>query len=570
MKKILTLCILLSTLLYAQSTDFSIIIKKPFNAALFDITQDYDRSISAVGFSKEFQKSSQKSKTYTNAFEYLASVSNKYGSQMHIVKVDEKAQINFSKTIKLSRFNEALSLLKTPENGYIVGGHTLDGKLLIVKLDSSGKTLYSKFFGTNNYDRLSKLLYMRDGGVVAISSSVTSRSKNDSLFEQGLGNNDIFITRFSEDGKKLWSKKFGTEYDDEGVDAVEAEDGSIMVLAKTSYDKHKNVTIMRLDQNGNKIWLKHFKGETLVLPKKIIRLRDQNFLISLVEYNEMHQEHIHLIKFDLYKNIIIDKTIFTSYPSGLNDIAEFSDSSLIGVGYVKDTHNTDGLAMILDSNLNMLTQEHYGTQNYDNFYALKILHNSQVGVAGLHMDEELQESNMWILKLNRDATMAQTSRASSSFYEQLSTVFKEEIEQKILRIREDLSIEIIGSGLYFELGIYKLTSRQKIFLDKFSKKLFAFLLQNRELIQRLEVNGHTSSEWGTADFTQRYLKNEKLSMERSFSTISYVFASQSLSIQEWLSDLLKGSGLSYSKNVVFDEKEDREKSRRVTFKIILN
>jgi len=569
MKLYALLSILFLTLLSAKSSDFSVIVQKPFDAALFDITQDYDRTLTAVGFSKEFKQSSTQNQTYTDAFEYLASVAQKHGSQMHIIKVNNQADILFSKQAKLSSFNEAVALVKTADNGYFVGGYTLDGELLIVKLDANANILYTKIFGTKNYDRMNNLVLMSDGGVLAVGSSTTSRSRDDALFETGLGNNDIFITRFTKNGQKIWSKKYGTEHDDEGVDAVEAQDGSIIVISKTSYDKHKDVTLMRLGENGNRIWLKHYKGENLTLPKKIIKLKDNNFVVSLVQYNEMLQEHIRLIKFDLYKNILIDKEIFTTYPSGLNDIKEFSDGHLIGVGYVKDTQNSDGLAMLINSNLEMLRQEHYGKENFDIFYAATILHNSQVGVAGIYTNENSQESNMWITKLNRDATMAQVSSNSSSFYEKLCTLFKDEIESKKIHIREDLSIEFVDKRLYFELGAYKLTKTQEIFLNKFSKKLLPFLFQHRELIETFAVNGHTSSEWGTTNFTKRYLKNEKLSMERSFSTISYIFQTQTPERQKWLTQVLKGSGLSYSKSIILDEVEDKKFSRHVTFKVIL-
>lgn len=569
MKLALLISLLIYSLLDAKTSDFSVIVKQPFDAALFDVTEDYDRTISAVGFSKEFKQSSNSEQTYTNAFEYLASVSQKYGAQMHIVKVDKQANIVFSKIAHLSRFNKAIAIVKTATNGYYIGGYTLDGELLIAKLDANANLIYSKTFGTKNYDRMHDLILMDDGGLLAVGSSITTRSAEDNLFQTGLGNNDIFITRFAKNGQKLWSKKYGTQYDDEGIDAVEAQDGSIIVLSKTSYDKHRDITLMRLNETGDRIWLKQYKNEQLSIPKKIIRLRDNNFLVSLVEFNEALKEHIRLIKFDLYQNVIIDKEIFTTYPSGLNDIQEFSDGTIMGVGYVKDIQNTDALAMLLDSNLLMLTQEHYGEENYDIFYGAKILHNSQVGAVGIHTDENSQESNMWIVKLNRDATIAQKSTNSSSFYTRLCDLFKAEIDAKKLKIREDLTIELIDKALYFKVGEYRLTQEQELFLDKLSTKLIPFLRLNREFVETLEVIGHTSSEWGHTDFAQRYLKNEKLSMERSYATLSYIFQTQKHKQQKFLSEIVKGSGLNYVKKIQLNDKEDREKSRRVTFKVIL-
>jgi outer membrane protein OmpA-like peptidoglycan-associated protein len=65
-----------------------------------------------------------------------------------------------------------------------------------------------------------------------------------------------------------------------------------------------------------------------------------------------------------------------------------------------------------------------------------------------------------------------------------------------------------------------------------------FVYAHKEDIQSLEINGHTSSEWGKSNFTDTYFKNGKLSLNRSYETMSYLFREQ-------------------------------KKSRRVSFKVIL-
>jgi len=572
--KLFLLLFTLLTLSYAKTTrDFSIIVHKPFNAALFDITEDYDRTITAVGFSNNFKQDSNPSKSYTDAFDYLASVSDKYGAQMSLIKVNNQAKILLNKTAKLNRFNKAVAVVKTPTNGYFIGGYTLDGSLLVAKLDSNANILYSKIFGTKNYDRMSNLILLSDGGVLAVGSSFTSRSTTDNMFQTGLGNNDIFITRFSKDGQMLWSKKYGTRFDDNGIDAVEAQDGSIIVVSTMASQKSRDVSFMRLTENGNKIWLNHFitqhHGENLVVPTKIIRLKDNSFVVSLIQYNQVQKEHIRLVKFDLYKNILADKEISTTYPSGLMDIKEFSNGIFMGVGYVKDKHNSDGLAMLIDSDLSMLKQEHYGGENFDIFYALTVLHNSQVAVAGIHTDDYSQEGNMWILKLNHDATIAQVSTLSGNFYDALCKTFAKEIKNGELLIKEDLTIEFTDKALYFQVGKYSLTQAQKDFLSSFSKKLLAFLYANKEQIAALAINGHTSSEWKHVNFKEQYLNNEKLSMKRSFSVLRELFGTQNEAKQKWLSKILQGNGLSFSHNVINSGIENKTKSRRVTLKIIL-
>ncbi|MBL4730488.1 MAG: hypothetical protein JKY28_03810 [Sulfurimonas sp.] len=561
--------ILLLFLMSLYAKEFSIIIDKPFNESLFDITQDYDRTISAVGFTKEYKQTINQSAIYTNAFDYLSSLSNSNGTQIAFVKVGKNANVLVDKETKMGKFSKAVTLLKTPSNGYFVGGYTLDGSLLIMKLDSNANVIFSKTFGTKNYDRMTNMILLSDGGVLAIGSSTTSRSQSDSLFETGLGLNDIYLTRFSKSGQKLWSKKYGTQYDDRGVDAAQARDGSILLVSTTSYKQNKNITLMRISENGNKIWLKHFKDENKLTPYKLIKLRDNNFLLSLSKRNELNKEQARFIKFNLQGNVLIDKEITTAYSSTIKDIKEYSDGKIIGVGYVKDTYNTDALVMILDDTLSMLHQEHYGNENYDIFNAVTIMHDSKAAVAGLNTSPESQESNMWIAKINRDGTMAQVSTRFENLYTALTHLLSNEIKNKKLRVKEDLTIEFIDSQLLFKVGEYELSTMQKAFITTFCKKLIPFLDENKNSITALEINGHTSSEWGDENFSKGYLNNEKLSMQRSFATLKYIFSAQDMKTKKWLSTIIKGSGLGFSKKIVFDNREYKQKSRRISFKLIL-
>lgn len=573
MKIIPLLLLTLFSYINLHASDFSLIVHKPFDSALFDVKEDYDHTISAVGFSKNYRQHSQDSQTYTDPYDYLATQSSSYGYQMTLIKVDSQSKILLEKSALLKDFNTAVSVQKTPTNGYFIGGYTMDGSLLLVKLDAQGNLLYFKKFGTKNFDKMNSLVALRDGGVLAVGFSVTSRNASDNMFETGLGESDIFVTRFSKDGQELWSKKYGTLHDDDGISAAEANDGSIVVLASTQYDKHKDITLVRLGENGNKIWLKHFESTKLIEAKKIIKLKDGNFLISLAQYDDFNKASVRLIKFDLYKNVLYDETVNTNYSSALNDIAEFSNGKLIGVGYVKDKFNTDGLVMIFDSHLKLLKQEHYGAKNFDTFKALHILHNSQVAVVGIHTDNNSQEENMWLVKLNQDATMAQrslTHHDTSSLYKQLCELFKDEIKAKKIAIKEDLSITLTDKNLYFALGQYRLNEKQKRFLKDFSPKLIHFLAQHKEMINTLEVDGHTSSEWGNSSFEMRYINNADLSLKRSFETLKFIFTNANSQTQQWLTEILKGSGLSYRDKIVLNGAEDKEKSRRVSFKILLN
>ncbi|WP_434580203.1 hypothetical protein MLC52_09600 [Sulfurimonas sp. NW15] len=571
----LTLFILLifhNFLLHAKtSDDFALIIHKPFQSGLVDITQNYDGTLSALGFTYDFKKQSlHADKTYNDPFAYLQNISNKYGAKIELIKVNDKAQIIQSKIIPLTQFAKPASFVKTPANGYIIGGYTMGGSQLLVLLDAALHLQRSVSFGTKNNNTIHKLVSLKDGGVLAIGTSFTSRSTQDNMFQSGLGNDDVCISRFDKDAHLLWTKKYGTQYDDQGIDASEADDGSIIVLSTTHTKMKTAVNISRLTQNGDNIWLKEIPDNGFNEPVSLLRLKDHNFVISLAKTDTMHKKQIRLVKFDIYKNILIDSEISTTYSSQINDLKEFSDGTLIGVGFVRDSFNTDGLAMIISKNLKLLKQEHYGGENYDVFNKAVILANSQVGVAGIHTDKNSNENNMWILKLNKDATIAQIARNTLDFYTQLRQLFQKEIDTKKVIIKKDLTIEFTAKNLYFKAGEYKLGKQQKKFFREFFTKLVNFLYTHRMQVKTLEINGHTSSEWKNSTFSGRFLNNEELSMKRSYEAFKSLFLVQNPTKQKYLTHILKGSGLNYRNRIITNHTEHKEKSRRVSLKIILN
>ena len=569
----LILSTLISLTLFAQ--EYSLIIKKPFQSALFDITQSYDGNLFAVGFSQSFQThNNEADKTYTDAFEYLESLSDAQGTQMHLLKADAAKKILLDKALKLSQMNQAKAVIKLPDGGFVVGGERLDGALLLVKISAQGELYFSETYDTPASEKMNDMLMLGDGGLLIIGSATTTRGAYDGLFESGLGKSDIYLLRLSKSGEKLWSNRYGGSEDDVGVSLATADDGSCVIAAKSFLHGKNQLMLLRTNESGAKLWQKMIETPYDAEPTKIIRLRNGTFLVALKEHNKQQKEHIRLIQINLHGETLANKEIFTNYPSALLDIAEFANGTLMGVGYVRDGSNTDALAMQLSKHLTLLNQEHYGSKSYDFFSSLAILNNSQVAAAGVHTEIHSQESNMWIVKLNANATLAQSANKQytphqNDLLEQLRKLFADEISKNELSIKSDLTLELLDPRLYFKTGVYRLTSSQEHFLDRFAKKLIPFLRKHQNQIAQLEINGHTSSEWANADFTSNYVQNAELSMQRSFSVMHFIFKKQNHANQLFLSKILKESGLSYSKKATQNGKELKEQSRRVNFRVVL-
>ena len=146
-----------------------------------------------------------------------------------------------------------------------------------------------------------------------------------------------------------------------------------------------------------------------------------------------------------------------------------------------------------------------------------------------------------------------------------------------LEILSNNTIRFHQPEVLFETNKSDLRQRFKDILDDFFPR-YVELLSRPEFINdiiELRIEGHTSSRWrpGTADEIS-YLNNAQLSQSRAFSVLKYVFLLPNMPIddnRDWLISVLRANGLSYSKRITtMDGVEDRERSRRVEFRIVTN
>ncbi|NOQ31297.1 MAG: OmpA family protein [Helicobacteraceae bacterium] len=570
------LLFLIFPLFLFSNEDYSIVIKGKFNDSLSDITQDYNGNLSVVGFSEKFSTSIKpKQQTFYNAFDYLASTKDNSAKQIRLIRLNEEGNINLDFSASLSQMNRAVSVIKTPTNGYYIGGYTENGSLLLLKLDASANVIFSKTFGTQSYDQMNQLVALKDGGVLAVGSAITTRSKMDNIFNQGLGVNDIFVTRFSKNGELLWNKKLGTTNDDRGVSATEAYDGTILLIGTSAKGDNREVLLFRLSENGDKIWMQNYKKHKMLNVYSLITLRDQNFLTLLTYYDEKYKEKIKLVKFDLQKNILQETDVDYKGSSKLVDIKESVNNELIAVGQTTNTGKTKALAIKFSKDLLPVWKNVYGTNSRELFNAVTITSDGQYAVAGEKTTSDNEFTNMWVLKLFNDGGIApkvfnkDSSEVIKALYAQLNIVFAKEIKNGTIKISKNLKITFDYGRFNFKVGEYKLTKEQNEFLAPFSKKLLETLKPYAKYIKRFRVNGFTSSEWKSATSETGYLKNSKLSSARGFEVLSKIYKTNKTD-QKWLSKILDNSGNSYADQVKLYNAEDKKASRRVELKIVLN
>ena len=152
--------------------------------------------------------------------------------------------------------------------------------------------------------------------------------------------------------------------------------------------------------------------------------------------------------------------------------------------------------------------------------------------------------------------------------------------------KETLTFIFKSSDSLFDNASANLKEKYKQALTVFFPKYIQAILPYKDSISEIRIEGHTSSEWNVfpkeiknKDIDVKdlygYFGNMNLSQDRTNSVLNYVLNDLRTEIpneyRKWLRDHTAAVGLSSSKPILDENgNEDKNKSRRVTFRIITN
>jgi len=162
-----------------------------------------------------------------------------------------------------------------------------------------------------------------------------------------------------------------------------------------------------------------------------------------------------------------------------------------------------------------------------------------------------------------------------AIYDALVEEFEDDLAQWRARVdQESLSFEFQSPEVLFAVGSIELRDQFREILSDFFPRYLEVLRKFRGSIDEVRIEGHTSSDWdGVTDETNAYFMNMNLSQGRTRSVLQFVYSilDELSPDREWVRTQVAAVGFSSSRLITDDlGVEDREQSRRVSFRVITN
>lgn len=268
----------------------------------------------------------------------IVGVTGSYGADddVFIAKYTSTGGLVWSRTwggLDWRNWDEARDVIQASDGGYVLAGSTESfgagqSDAFIVKYDNSGNYLWSRTWGGNGWDAADSLVQTSDGGFVISGPT----------YSYGAGDYDIFIAKFSSAGALLWSRVWGSSNYDHVYNMIKSTDGSLIIHGEISgYDAGdylRDAFIIKFSADGDLLWDKKWGGDDIESVTSLIQASDGGYVAVGYTYSYDNGSHdAFLVKYSIDGDLLWNRIWGGDGGDRPESLLQSSDGSYVVVGY---------------------------------------------------------------------------------------------------------------------------------------------------------------------------------------------------------------------------------------------
>jgi hypothetical protein len=177
--------------------------------------------------------------------------------------------------------------------------------IFIAKYDTNGNRQWTDQFGTPfsdvNWDGLA---VDSEENCYLTGSSTGNLDENDNA-----GGADIYLSKYSPTGARLWTKLFGTSLDDNGLDITMDQENNLYITGSTAGDLDGKTNaggldtyVTKFDTDGNRKWTELYGGQGDEIGRAIaVDWIGNNYVAGNRDLNESDEIFIWRLRFDYFR-----------------------------------------------------------------------------------------------------------------------------------------------------------------------------------------------------------------------------------------------------------------------------
>ena len=338
----------------------------------------------------------------------------------------------WEKTYGGSERDVALSIVQTDDGGYAVCGFTRskgngNSDAWIIKLNEAGEIIWDRLFGRSLNDVANTIIQTKDGGY-AVSGYTVFIS---------MGEADLYILKLDEEGNKVWDKIFYGNNWDCAYNLIQTTNEEYLISGYTwsKGSGKSDAWLMKLNNAGNMIWNKTFGGSENDEAHSSIQTGEGDFVIAGKTQSKGEGKwDVWIIKLDEQGNIKWDKTFGGSDDDCAYAIIETNDDGYLFSGYTKSkgAGKEDVWVVKLDSEGNMLWDKTFGGLHEDIAKSMVQVENGNYVIAGETQSIGAGKWDAWIIKIDELGNSKWVKTIGGNSWDSISSIIQTKDENYLI------------------------------------------------------------------------------------------------------------------------------------------
>ena len=205
------------------------------------------------------------------------SFSKKRDRDFYVAKISLDGKGIWQNTFGRERAEYGRAIAGTDDGGAIVVGETESfgngyKDIFIVKINKNGNMVSEAKMGGEKEELVRGLTRTLDGSLVMVGSREIDR----------VGDSDFFVLKMDQNGKKIWARTYGGEYEDILNGVTPTLDGGIVAAGSTRSwgSKQTDLTVLKFSKEGKLIWHKIYGYKRYDFANAVTVTRDGDFIIA--------------------------------------------------------------------------------------------------------------------------------------------------------------------------------------------------------------------------------------------------------------------------------------------------
>lgn len=287
-----------------------------------------------------------------------------------------------------------------------VSNNAGDRDFWVAKINNEGRILWEQSYGYQGRDFGTSVIETSDNGFLIVGEldvTASGGEGNTNAKIQHAGG-DFWAIKLNSSGKKEWSRYYGGTFTDTPSAVLEASDTSFLIVG-ASDSKDVDISgnkggydfwVIKIDALGNLIWEKSLGGSEIDRATGIIALKDNNFLITgntrssdTQVSNNKGGSDIWVVKITKEGELLWEKTIGGSNFDAVNTLRPTQDGNFLMAGSTRSSDTTlenkgqnDAWIIKIDPNGIVVWQTTIGGSEIDVFYDAVELSNRKIVAVG--------------------------------------------------------------------------------------------------------------------------------------------------------------------------------------------